>query len=1183
MPRLISIILGLCHFIIKISIVLIVLFFSIIYQFLNKCKICGNEYTNIEKWCKPCQINNLTKFFTNSEIEKIGRLIQEMQRNIDRPSDIIFEWIPYDQFENIKELDKSVNVHSAIWKDGPLYYKDRIIFSEKKYVREQNKSVILKCLYNSRIITNVFLNEVKLYHSKNNNNHHMPRLYGITQDPKTKDYILIDGIIQQMRLNYNNLNDILFEWIPYDQFNNVNVIIRENELVTIYSAIWSNGPLHYDIHKSKYMRNKNEKVLLKCLFNSHNILDKFLNELKASSHKIYGVSQDPDTNDYIIVFIDGFHCQNCGKLFTQVYNKWSIWKDGPLYYDNNKYEYARKQNTKIILKHLCNSRNITNAFLNKIESYYLSNHNSYMPEVLYGISRNPDTKDYILVFKTTAIRHAVKIFTNWTSGNEKIDDLIQEMQLSFNEQSDVLFEWIPYNQFNNVKVIRDDEFSTTRSAIWSDGPLYYDTYKFKYTRNKNESVILKSPHNSQNIDEFLNEIKSSPLKMYGISQNSDSNYFIVVRDECRCDKCGKLFTDTNLKLCKPCQRRCLKNITIWTSRNEKINKLIQKIQSKINMAFEWIPYNQFKNVKEIGKNVRVNKAIWRDGPLYYDNIKGEYERSRNEEVYLKCLYGSRNFTHISDIFLNEVTSYYSNNQYYSVPGIYGISQNPVTNDYMLVFQYCKPIAIRYTMKILTNWISENIKIDELIQKMQLKINEQGDTVFEWIPYNQFNNIEIISNDETVTIYSAVWKDGPLYYYYNNEDEYEFKRNQNKKVNLKRLDEIELASLIKTYGVTQKSDTKDYFIVFQNECDCEKCGKVFTDILSGVNHVNKPYDMVFEWIPYNQFYNIEKIGISVRVCSAIWKDGPLYYDNDKYEYTRCQNEVVALKCLYNSQNIVNVVLNEIRSYSIKNYLKTLSENEITTFSEIEVITLSENEINTVKILTNWISGNEKIDYLIQELQSKINKLNNIIFEWIPYDQFIDIKEIECIFPEVYSATWKDGPLYYRNQGKSKYTRRRNKRIVLKFLNNSQNITNVFLSEIKSYYLINHDYYNIPILYGISQNPNTKDYILVFQYYETIIKNKHIIKILTNWTSGNEKIDDLIKEMQSKINKANDIIFEWIPYKQFDIIKKIGVGGFSKVYSAIWKDGLLYYDGNKYVRKQEKKVALKCLNNSQNITS
>src|SRR5687767_7928799 len=64
--------------------------------------------------------------------------------------------------------------------------------------------------------------------------------------------------------------------------------------------------------------------------------------------------------------------------------------------------------------------------------------------------------------------------------------------------------------------------------------------------------------------------------------------------------------------------------------------------------------------------------------------------------------------------------------------------------------------------------------------------------------------------------------------------------------------------------------------------------------------------------------------------------------------------------------------------------------------------------------------------------------------------------------------------------------------------------------------------------------------------------------TNWTSGNEKIDDFIQEMQLKINKYNDIIFEWIPYNQFSGIKKIGKGGFATVYSAIWKDGLLNYD-------------------------
>jgi hypothetical protein len=40
-------------------------------------------------------------------------------------------------------------------------------------------------------------------------------------------------------------------------------------------------------------------------------------------------------------------------------------------------------------------------------------------------------------------------FMNWTSGSEKIDNYIQEMQLKFNNYCDKVIEWIPYNQFNN--------------------------------------------------------------------------------------------------------------------------------------------------------------------------------------------------------------------------------------------------------------------------------------------------------------------------------------------------------------------------------------------------------------------------------------------------------------------------------------------------------------------------------------------------------------------------------------------------------------------------------------------------------------------------------------------------------------------------------------------------------------
>ena len=97
-----------------------------------------------------------------------------------------------------------------------------------------------------------------------------------------------------------------------------------------------------------------------------------------------------------------------------------------------------------------------------------------------------------------------------------------------------------------------------------------------------------------------------------------------------------------------------------------------------------------------------------------------------------------------------------------------------------------------------------------------------------------------------------------------------------------------------------------------------------------------------------------------------------------------------------------------------------------------------------------------------------------------------------------------------------------------------------------------------MYGISQNPNTKDYIIVSQNV---------------YCSGHKKIDSLIQEMQLRISSHSDIVFEWIPYSQFDNIEEIGRGDYATVHSAIWKD----------VRKSDKKVVLKCLYNSQNITN
>jgi hypothetical protein len=99
------------------------------------------------KWCKPCQINNLKRNFTNwtSEDKIIDELIQSMQLKIENHDDIIVKWIPYNQLNNIKIVGKDNynfdKVYSAIW-------------------NIPNKKVILKFLYKSQNITDELLNEV---------------------------------------------------------------------------------------------------------------------------------------------------------------------------------------------------------------------------------------------------------------------------------------------------------------------------------------------------------------------------------------------------------------------------------------------------------------------------------------------------------------------------------------------------------------------------------------------------------------------------------------------------------------------------------------------------------------------------------------------------------------------------------------------------------------------------------------------------------------------------------------------------------------------------------------------------------------------------------------------------------------------------------------------------------------
>ncbi|CAB4433765.1 unnamed protein product [Rhizophagus irregularis] len=1013
-----------------------------------KCKSCNDFYTNIKhKWCKPCQISKVNSLKNNvsncnSGNEKIDHFIQETQLMFERYDDVIVEWIPYNQFNDIKEINKSdfSAIYSAIWKDGPLQHDEH--YEELR--RVSNKEVILKYFYNLQNIVNDLLYEAKLYSIERaeqyypKNNRDYLEIYGISQNPDTKYYILvfndgyclncgeiyteekklnnkwckpcqmnnlknhfedwtsgnekIDKFIQKLQLKINHHSDIIIEWIPYYQFSDIKKISK-SDFTEVYSAKWKDGPLQYDKDLRELKRAPCKEIALKYFYNLQNIKD-FLFEIKSYSieinknhniFNIYGISQNPDTKNYIVILSNSY-CKNCNEIYTKTYYKWC----------------------------------------------------------------------------KPCLPNSLKInFASWVSGNKKIDELIQEKHIKINEWNDIIVEWIPYNQFDIIKEISKSVSTAVYSAIWKDGPLQHDKHNGESRRIPNKEVALKYLYNSQDLNnEFINEVKSYSievnlyndiLNIYGISQNQNTKDYIIVLDNAYCENCGEVYTDIEKKWCKTCQlNNFKKKFSYGISENETIDNFIQEMQLKVsspsNMIVEWIPYNQFDSIEEIGKigSTILYSAIWKDGPLRIDKHCGILKRISDKKVTLKYLHNSSN---IANKLLNEFSQQHLNGL---ILDLFGLTQNPNTNNYILVFdnnycetcnngsythinyKWCKQCQLNNLKKSFVNWTSGNEKIDNFIQEMQLKINDDDDIIVEWIPYNQFNDIKEISKNDSFAVYSAAWKRGPLYYrrYYNKlqRDPYSvtvflkyFYSLQNITNEIESYSNNTSNGNQEIYGVSQNSNTKDYLIVFRDKDGCCK----------NCNEVNN-----YGWCKPCQINNLKQ----------------------NFEY--------------------------------------------------------------------WTSKNKEIDELIQKMQLKIDKYNDIIIEWISYNQFINIKEIsKDDFAIIYSAIWTEGPLKYEYYGLKRTST--NKKVVLKYLCNSQDI-NEILNEIREHSISNDD--EILNIYGISQNPSTKNYIIVLQ-------------------------DGYCKDCGEICTNVNKKWFEWIPYNQFSNIKEIGKGGFAIVYLAIWKDGPL----------------------------
>ena len=93
-----------------------------------------------------------------------------------------------------------------------------------------------------------------------------------------------------------------------------------------------------------------------------------------------------------------------------------------------------------------------------------------------------------------------------------------------------------------------------------------------------------------------------------------------------------------------------------------------------------------------------------------------------------------------------------------------------------------------------------------------------------------------------------------------------------------------------------------------------------------------------------------------------------------------------------------------------------------------------------------SGNKEIDVFIQKFQLNATRHEEVL-EWIPYEKFSNVEYFaKGGFGTVHKAKWIYGDIQYWDISQNEWNRNTNRDIVLKSLNNSQNITTDFLQEV-----------------------------------------------------------------------------------------------------------------------------------------
>ncbi|GBB94902.1 hypothetical protein RclHR1_24370001 [Rhizophagus clarus] len=240
-------------------------------EFYGLCSKCNQSKTEYY-WCQYCFSKHFQSNFDKwtSGNEYVDKFIQETQLKGRNPAEIL-EWIPYSRLRNIQNIAKGgfSTIYKAIWLGGRIMFffgdeeiRDSIKIKDVDYenakidgiklpLQEHEKNgsyVALKSLNNSSNIRKEFFNEWEnylrfLYEAKNAGSNYF-NIYGMTQDPKTLDYMIV---MDYLKIGSLRSNLMIKKYNPNDKYTDL------CEIAESLSGLHKCNLVHGDFHSGNLL------------------------------------------------------------------------------------------------------------------------------------------------------------------------------------------------------------------------------------------------------------------------------------------------------------------------------------------------------------------------------------------------------------------------------------------------------------------------------------------------------------------------------------------------------------------------------------------------------------------------------------------------------------------------------------------------------------------------------------------------------------------------------------------------------------------------------------------------------------------------------------------------------------------------------------------------------------------